>query len=321
MFERAHGKGYNGWSQLAILLGLAGGGIIVGGLASIPVWQMMTHSGILNIEKDMLKPENASAAQALQVVSAFFVFFIPAVLFAYICYRKPWSFLGFKEKLNSRNLLITIALILCSIPMIGLLEYINRAIPLPAATRARFDAMEKTYNETVLVMVQLKTWGQYLVSLAIIALLPALTEELLFRGGLQNLLTRWIKSPWAAIIITSILFSAVHASWYGFIVRFALGIVLGLIYYYTRNIWLNILAHFINNAIVVTSLFFVARHGGKVDMTAENGYPLWLGIIGLGLVILLIRLLKTGNPKVAFDDHDMDQFDSNNPFDERNKYA
>ena len=321
MLQKAYGKGFSGWSQLAIFLGLVGGALIAGALVSIPIWKMMTNGAPMDMEKDMLNPANAAALQVLQAVSALFVFFIPTVAFAFICYRNGWTFLGFRQKLNGKSLLIVLLIVMCSLPLIGLLEDINKSIPLPAATRAKFDAMEKKYMQQVLLMVQLKTWGQYFISLFIVAVLPAVTEEVLFRGGLQNLLTRWTKSPWAAIIIISVLFSAIHLSWYGFFARFALGIVLGVIFYYTKNIWLNILAHFINNALVVTIMFVMVKQGKPLDMVSEDNFPMAVGIISVILMVVLVRWLINSSPEPAFDKNDVDGFDRNNPFDERNKYA
>ncbi|MEO7309838.1 MAG: CPBP family intramembrane glutamic endopeptidase [Chitinophagaceae bacterium] len=315
--EKVYSKGFNGWSQLAILLGLVGGGILIGGLVSIPIWTTMTNGSIVNMAEDIMKPENATAAQLVQVVSVLFMFFLPAICFAFICYKNGWTFLGFGKTLDSRLLLIVLLIVACSIPSIGLLEQVNRAIPLPAGTRARFDAMEKQYNAQVVAMVQLKSWGQYFVSLLIIAVLPAITEELIFRGTLQNLLSRWTKWPWLSIIFTSLLFSAIHMSWYGFIARFALGVILGTIFYYTRNIWLNIMAHFINNALVVTMLFAVVRSGKPVDMTASDNFPMALGILALLLLIGLLVWLIKKSPKRMAGEEDLKVFDRSNPFDER----
>lgn len=319
--QKIYSKGFNGWSQLAIFLGLAGGGLIIASIVSIPVWKMMTNGSLLNMEQDMLKPENANAALIIQAISAVFAFFLPAVAFAFICFKNSWGFLGFKEKINPKLLLIVVLILVCSLPMTAFLGELNKMIPISNSARLKFDNMEKKYNDMVLAMVQLKTWGQYFVSLLIIAVLPGITEEVLFRGGLQNMLTRWLKSPWAAILITSVLFSAVHLSWYGFLARFALGVVLGLIFHHTKNIWLNILAHFLNNGIAVTIMFVMVRQGKPIDMAAQESYPWVVGIVAVALVIVLLRWLIKSSPKPVFDENDTDYFDRNNPFDERNKMA
>jgi uncharacterized protein len=132
-----------------------------------------------------------------------------------------------------------------------------------------------------------------IASLFIVALLPALFEEALFRGGVQNLLSRWIKLPIVAIIITSIVFSAVHGSYLGFLSRFFLGFVLGFMYYRTGNIWLNVAAHFINNAIAIITLYVYTRNGQQPSMKDMEGeMPWWLMLVSAVVVFLLFKFFN-----------------------------
>ena len=115
-------------------------------------------------------------------------------------------------------------------------------------------------------------------------------EETFFRAGMQNLLTRRFKGPWISIIITSIIFSLIHLSYYGFIVRFALGVVLGLIFYYSGSLWLSILFHFLFNGIQVTVLYFITATGMKNKPDIEGNFPFWSGIFALLLLVYLFML-------------------------------
>jgi uncharacterized protein len=128
--------------------------------------------------------------------------------------------------------------------------------------------------------------------LIVIGLLPGIFEEVCFRGGLQNILVRWLKNPWAAILLTAILFSVIHISYYGFLVRFALGVVLGLIFYYTGNLWLSILFHFLYNGLQVTALYFVTMSGNKATKDIEENFPIWAGLIALVLIVYAFIKLK-----------------------------
>ena len=311
--KEAYSKGISRWGQVGILIGMIGGCFIIGSILSILVWTSMTNGSMLNIEKDMLKPENRNAILVFQAVSTLFVFFAPAVLFAFICYRKGWTYLGFDGKVNNRQLLSVILIAICVLPLIGGLGELNKAIPLPPNLKLRFDAAEKSYTESITQIAQVKTWAQYFTSLLIIAALPAIFEETLFRGALQNLLTRWMKSPWPSILVTSILFSAIHMSWYGFIPRFALGVVLGILFHYGQSIWLNILAHFMNNAIVVTMLFVTTRQGKKVDVSAEEHFPVWVAGLALVLVVALLTWFIRSSPKAEPIEEEI-VFDMHNPF-------
>ena len=119
----------------------------------------------------------------------------------------------------------------------------------------------------------------------VIGLLPAIFEEVCFRGGIQNILTRWFKGPWIAIILTSIFFSAIHISYYGFLVRLILGVVLGLIFYYSGSLWLSILFHFLYNGLQVTALYVSTISPDKTPKDIEKSFPLWVGIISLVFII------------------------------------
>lgn len=304
-------KGYNGWSQLGIFLGLWGGGLIMGSLGAGAVWAMMTGQGLMNMEQDMLNPAYANAVKAVQLITTLFVFFLPALAYAFICWRPPLLALGFKNVFNWKVFGICLLIILASSPLIDLLTTINKAIPLPAATKAYFDKLEQSYEQQVKAIGDVRTFGQYVVSMVMIAALPAFFEEVMFRGGLQNLFARWWKNPWAAIVVTAVLFSAIHGSWYGFLPRVALGVVLGLVFHFTKNIWYTVGLHFINNGVIVTYMYVSAKMNKESNMS-DVIFPWWAGLIAAGVLYLLIRQLK----KMTANGHNEQIFfDRKNPFD------
>ena len=96
---------------------------------------------------------------------------------------------------------------------------------------------------------------------------------------------RWLKGPWIAIILTAFIFSIIHISYYGFLVRFALGIILGLVFYYSGSLWLSIIFHFLYNGIQVTALYLLNKPGVKETKDIEENFPIWAGAIALVLII------------------------------------
>ena len=125
---------------------------------------------------------------------------------------------------------------------------------------------------------------EYILALFIMAFLPALCEETLFRGGLQNFLTRSLKMPLLSIVIVSLIFSAIHFSWYGFLSRFFLGFILGFIYHYSGKLWLNIVGHFLNNAIAITAMYMA------IDDKVINYWGLLLLPFVVGLLLVFQRI-------------------------------
>jgi uncharacterized protein len=275
-----------------ILIGMLGAGFIVGGLASVGVWTGMTGKGIFDMEKEMLNPANVQAVRVLQLVSTFFIFFLPAYFTALIVNKKPLNFLGFHPHFSVRQILLAVGIMMVSLPLVGALSELNKIIPVPAAWAKVFQDLEDTYEKQVKVLSHITTFKDYLISVVVMALGPAIFEETFFRGGMQNLLWQWTRKPWLAIIITSIVFSAIHFSYYGFIPRVALGVVLGLLYYYSGNLWLSILGHFFNNALVVTQIYYLTRQGKSIDEAMNETYPIWIGIIALAALTGLFFIYR-----------------------------
>ena len=278
-------------SQLAILLGLTGGGLIIGSLASLAIWTMMTGQPFPLKAEDILQPKYYQVNMVLQAVSTFFIFFVPVHFFAAICYRKPFKYMGFNFRFNYKQVLLVIAILILTFPLSGALATLNKILPISEYWAAKFKAMELAREAQEAALININSSSRFIISLIVIALLPAIFEETFFRGGLQNLFTRWFKGPWVAIILTAIIFSLIHLSFYGFLVRFALGMVLGFIFYYSGSLWLNILLHFLFNGVQVTALYIMTMHGTK-DKNVEDNFPLWMGLIALALLLYLFKVFK-----------------------------
>ena len=109
-------------------------------------------------------------------------------------------------------------------------------------------------------------WG-LLGNLLVVALIPAVCEEVFFRAGIQNLLQKWVKNPHLAIWLTAIIFSLGHGEVFSSVPRFVLGALLGYLYVYGGSLLPNMMAHFVNNAILVVLYWLMAR--GVVDIDPE----------------------------------------------------
>ena len=275
-----------------ILIGLLGAGLIAGGLVSMLVWKLMTGHSLLEMQTQMFNPAYTQESRIVQLVSTIFIFFLPALITAGIMSAKPGKFLGFNKYFSSKQILMVIAIMLVSLPIVGALSEINKIIPLPLSWEKIFKQWEDAYTKQAMAMSKITGFIDYLSALIVMALGPAILEEMFFRGGVQNLLTRWIQKPWWAIIITSVIFSAIHFSYYGFLPRVALGIILGVIYYYSNNLWLAILAHFFNNALIVTTIYYYTIKGKSIEASMNETSPIWLGAIAAIVLVILIKIFK-----------------------------
>jgi hypothetical protein len=293
----SNSKGISFTAGFFIVIAFAIGGLFIGTLISVPIWNGMTGKGILDMKDELGNPAYSNAFKVIQTVSTVFGFLIPAVAAAFLLNRRPYKLLGFTKKIHWIQVVLVLAIMLTALFSSTSLGYLNQHLPVPASWKISFQNMEDKYNNEVQAIMQLKDFKDYLLGLAIMAFLPAMCEESLFRGGLQNFLTRSTNKPWLSIIIVSILFSAVHFSFYGFLPRMFLGIVLGLVYYYTGSLWLSILAHFTNNAFAVSQFYF--SHSTSVKQAAQENTPvafIYVGLIALPFLVILLMVLRRISP-------------------------
>ena len=291
-------KGFTGLGQLGILLiFLAAGFILTAGIQIVIGMQLIPHGLPLDkmgdaMLKAMMLPENVAYARLSQVLGTFFLLFLPAVLFMLVCHGKNKFWMGFNKHINAQQIVLGFFLIflanVIANPLVDLSKMLLTHLPNLNATGIR---MEAEYTEQVMALSNLKSWGEFFMAIVIMAFFPALFEEIFFRGAVQNLLERWWKMPLLAILVTSLLFSLIHMSVFLFLSRAVLGFVLGLMYQRSKNLWVNIIAHFLNNTVAVIQLFWISRHQTKIEVDKlDPKVPLWGGLIALAITYGLFIL-------------------------------
>ncbi|MEO5600156.1 MAG: CPBP family intramembrane glutamic endopeptidase [Cyclobacteriaceae bacterium] len=150
---------------------------------------------------------------------------------------------------------------------------------------------EDTAAELTKFLTNFESTGELMLALLIIAVLPAIGEELVFRGLIQNELFRGTKNIHVAIWIAAILFSAIHFQFFGFVPRLLLGALFGYIYYWSGNLTLAILAHFVNNAVSVVAIYFYQRGTFTFDIESPESVPANVFIISALLTAGLLYYL------------------------------
>jgi len=283
--------------QFGVLAGFTGAGLVVGAVVSlVPFIGSLQGSDTQEIMDKLLVPENAGKLRLIQFISTFFIFFLPAFFYAKLCHRYAFRHLGYRQPVNFSQAGIVIIVMLASLPLVSSLSQLTELMPFSEATLQKFRDAEDEYMRQVEVIGRMNNFGDFLISLFMLAILPAVFEETLFRGGLQNLLSRWFRMPVLAIIITAVLFSVVHFSYIGFMSRVVLGFLLGWMYYRTGNLWLSIIAHATNNATALIVMYVMKLNNPDLNaMEADWEVPLWTGAISLLVIIGLLRIFDRLN--------------------------
>ncbi len=287
--------------QFALLIGLMGVFIVISGLLVTFLGSQMMHVPFSQVGTQINKPEYVNVSRLLNTLASVLVFLLPALILARNLGKSAFTQLGFNSAIGFRQMIPLLLIMVAGIMLSGALGELNEKIPLPAALYAKAKALEDEYKTSMMAMANMKTVADYLLAILVLAAAPALCEEVLFRGGFQQVFIGWTKSKWAGIIITSVLFSAFHFSYFGFLPRLALGIILGLIFFYSKNIWLNIFLHFLNNAMVVTQLYVASRMGKSIEKTIDENIPMWVGVIALALLLVFFRIFKKESEAVVLE--------------------
>jgi uncharacterized protein len=266
-------KGFSGAGALGMLIIFLGLGFILAGGVQLYIGMQMIPEGTPMPEigdrmiKALLDPKNVGLARLSQVLGTFLLLFVPTVLYSLVVNGKNKFWLGFNSLFSVKQVFIAFFLIMVANLLASPLADLTKSVVANFPNLNAFAKnLEDTYNEQVLALSNLRSWSEYIMAIFIMAFFPALFEEVFFRGAMQNLLEKWWKNPLLAILITSLVFSFIHFSVYLFLSRAVLGFVLGLLYYKTKNIWVNIFAHFLNNAIAVSQLFYLSRQNKKVEL-------------------------------------------------------
>lgn len=289
---------FNPPSRLAILLVLVGAGIIVSSILTGILAKILLDVPLENLAQAMLLPENISFSRLLQVFTSFLMMGVPALVLSKITGGDAIKDLGFNDQINIKQVGIVVLMVVTGFFLSGALSELNRMIPLSAKATELFERFEDRYNQTVMAIGNMKTVSDFIVSLIVMALVPSIFEEMLFRGSLQQVMVSLTRNPVTGILLTSLLFSAIHISFYGFLPRLFLGLVLGYIFYESKNLWLSVIAHFINNAYTLVVMFSLSRQGKLSTEAFEETYPLYFGLIALAALVFLFILLRKETQQV-----------------------
>lgn len=265
--------------------------MVFGSLLVAALGSNMLGVSLLQVPDALNRPQNANISRLLNTLATLIAFLIPAIVFAKVLSKQPFSWLGFNKRMNGKQMLIVVLITFAGMILSGSLGMLNQKIPLSENLLKQAQQLENAYKNAMMNMAHMTSLTDYLLAMLVMALAPAIFEEVLFRGAFQQVFVGWTKNAWAGIIITSILFSAIHFSFFGFLPRIALGLILGLIFYYTNNLWLSILLHFLNNGFVVTQLYILSAQGKAIDKVMDETMPIWWGSIALILLVVLFRLL------------------------------
>ena len=249
-------------------------------LIAMALWTLVFHGS-----------QSTESLKWLQFLQTCGTFLLPPIVCACIwdASHRPFAWLKLDKSADWKVFALAIVIMICAIPAINLLADLNSRVDLPESLdfiEEKMRSMEEAAAALTAQFLQADNFGTLLVNIGLLALLPALAEELSFRGTLQQIL----GNRHVAIWVTAFIFSAVHMQFYGFVPRMLLGAMFGYLFAWTGSLWVPIVMHFTNNglAVIVYYIFGADEAEKSYADTLGAGTTWWIGVISLIAVISLL---------------------------------
>ncbi len=182
-----------------------------------------------------------------------------------------------------------ILLLFVSYPLIQLSQDLNQKMPFANWLQEESQLVENLMKS----ILQMSSVRDLLFNIFIIALLPAIGEELFFRAVVQNEFLSSLRNKNVAIIITAIIFSAYHMQFDGFLPRVFLGLILGYAYYWSGSILVPMVLHFVNNSMSVIVAFYAQDQLDMIASQSPTQTPMYIIVLSAISIFILRNKLMT----------------------------
>ncbi len=294
--------------QFLAFLGLAAGFFLLN--VAISSLFFSDLSSVITDKNVIITPETITRFKWAQLVSSTIIFILPAVAFGYFSSPKMFRYVGLHKHFSLILGLLAVVLLFSVQPFVGWLGNLNAKINFGSMQKQLLE-MEALYNRAMQTFLQMKNPVDLVVNLFIMALLPAIGEELFFRGSLQKALLRMSNKPWLAILLSSLVFALLHGTFFKILPIFALGLMLGALYHVTRNLWYNIIIHFFNNGLAVLAVYYGNRSELLKKLSDDNLIvPIYVAFVSIFIAIAIMYFMKRKSDELlpAFETDDENDF-------------
>ncbi|MFT2010359.1 lysostaphin resistance A-like protein [Pontibacter sp. 13R65] len=283
---------------LLLLIAFVIGGAFVATFIYAVLGDMLFGVGMFELERALKNPtefpQGRSAIMFYQgIVSLCMFVFAPLLLIQSLGYNLG-RYLNWKDRPMLGLVLLSGLLIIAIMPANSLIIYWNANMSLPDFMQQFEDwarQKEEYAAELTKLFAKFTTIPELLVGLLVIAVIPAIGEELLFRGVVQRQIQRWSGNGHVGIWVAAIAFSAIHVQFFGFVPRMVLGALFGYLYWWSGRISVPIVAHFVNNGFTVLLLYLYQTGSIEADIESSEPMPVYSVVMSVVLSAGLLYYL------------------------------
>lgn len=212
---------------------------------------------------------NPTKMRIAMVMQDVIMFILPAVATAIVVARRPGDFLMITRRPRIAALLLVFMTLIVSVPAMNAVIVLNKSLVLPDSMHTIHQWMvnaEQSANESMELVIGNGTVGSLIVGLLLIGVMAGFSEELFFRGALQQVIKSTPVSGHIAVWLTAFIFSAVHMQFFGFLPRMLLGAFFGYLAWWSGSLWLAVAAHVFNNSVAFIAIWLKVRSAGSIDI-------------------------------------------------------
>lgn len=282
--------------------------MVVATLVAIPIFGLDSFMGTL-ANGDLYSDEALNVLKYLQTVQSIGMFVLPPLVIGWLFEGDFRRYLSMNRPVSGSMIAMAVVALILVTPAVAFIGYLNQSINLPdwlAGVEGWMRGMEEQAEIVIERFMDVKSvWG-LLFNLFMIAVIPAIGEEFLFRGVIQQIFTRMTRNYHWGIWISATIFSALHMQFFGFVPRLLLGAMFGYFLVYSGSIWVTVLAHFINNAVGVLSMYYSGDENNAlkqvVDPDLSTGYLSYIPIAVISLVGAIIVLWYMKRQSTSLDE-------------------
>lgn len=261
------------------------------GLA-LPLVDFNVESMVALVEKPYAYPAYRSVLMQMQGVISVLTFAVAPLLYVkYFDNENVGIMLNKNAEPKVVFVMLTPLIVLSLMPFSSWIVQWNESMQLPAFLKdfEQWAAeMEADRREMTVYLTTFNSFMDFFIALLVMALVPAVGEEILFRGIFQNKMNLLAKNIHAAIWITAFVFSVVHFQFYGFVPRLLLGAMFGYLYHWSGNLLIPILAHFINNGFTLLVMYLYQQKIIAFNLFDTNEIPIAAAAFTFSLMMVFM---------------------------------